>query len=498
MLESFLNIIQLDKSKEEILKITTKFKHYLFFLSLYIFLGIPLAILRFPDIRNEMKYLVITQSMLSSKNFWVLRYFSDLYPDKPPLYFWILGISQKIFGSYAFNLSIILGSLLPSLIITIFFYKFIKNFLEDREAFYISSLLCTLPYFLGVSLFLRMDMLMSCFIFLSIYLFFNFYYNFTPINFKNLSLFYLFIFLGVFTKGIAGFFIPIITIFTFLIFEKNLKFVKNIYLPYGIFFILSLFILWFFKIYSSDLGKEYISLLLGQETVGRIVNSKAHIKPFYYYLEQLPLLTFPYTLITVGSLIFYIRRIKTWKNWEKLEKISFCYLLFPFLGFSLASGKLSIYLLPLLPATLIMNYLFLRKENSIGKKLLRLTFILEVFPMFFTYIFKKFNKFSILIISNIFILVILLFGINFYNKEYTLKPFIEIVNTLPSKVEGYKFEDITNLSCYLEDNINNSNEFESLSEKYILTRNKYDNPLKNSNYRLIYSNKLYSLFEKLE
>ena len=52
-----------------------KDKNYFYLAGIYIFLALPFALLRFPDIRNEIKYLMITKNMLISKNYLILKYF---------------------------------------------------------------------------------------------------------------------------------------------------------------------------------------------------------------------------------------------------------------------------------------------------------------------------------------------------------------------------------------------------------------------------------------
>jgi len=142
---------------------------------LILFLIIPFF--RFPDLRNEMKYLDIIKEMIDKKSYWILYYQGELYPDKPPLYFWLLIIIYKIFGeNLVFPLSLILFSYLPFLGVLFLGYwqlEYLKK--EWRSNFLIYSL--TIPYLMGISIFLRMDMLMTFFITLVLSLFIYFYYN---------------------------------------------------------------------------------------------------------------------------------------------------------------------------------------------------------------------------------------------------------------------------------------------------------------------------------
>lgn len=167
---------------------------------IYFFIFIPILLLRYPDIRNELKYFVITDNILETKNYFILKYFSELYPDKPPLFFWILAVLKRYCNTFFLPASIFIGSVLPSFLITVLSYSLFAKIKDEKAGFIISLFLCTTPFFIGTSLVLRMDILMSFFIFMALYNFFSIYYNFIPKNFKNIFFLYTYIFLAVFTK----------------------------------------------------------------------------------------------------------------------------------------------------------------------------------------------------------------------------------------------------------------------------------------------------------
>lgn len=473
-----------------------RLKNYFYILGIYIFIGIPLAYSRFPDARNELKYFIIVKRMIEEKSLFVLKYFSQLYPDKPPLYFWFLRVGRFLSEEKFTFIAIILGSLIPAMIFTLLFYKFLKKFIEEQRAFEISIFLCTLPYFMGVSVFIRMDMLMNLFIFSSLYLFFSFYYFETSISRGRLILFYTSIFLAIFTKGIVGIVTPMITILFFLVAEKNTGFLKKIKFTRGISLIFSLVGIWFYLIYRSSQGAEYISLLIGQETVGRIVNSKAHSRGIYYYLIQLPLIFSPYIFMILGIFIYYLKRLKRFKEWEKLEKIGFSYIFPSFIMLSLASGKLAIYLLPLFPGVVILMYYILKYKEK--DRLLNLLYEVTIrinFPSYFLIKYRK-NRgiFEIFVISNICILVLLLGGLNYYNQNYTLEPFVQLIDKIPDKVEAYRFDDYRNFECFTSYKIDNYEDIKDISKGYFMVRNKYKKEIEKMHPQLMYENREYSLY----
>ena len=164
-------------------------KNKILIVVLVLFLILPF--LRVPDLRNEMKYLNIVQEIVDKKSYWVLYYQGELYPDKPPLYFWLLTVIYKIFGkNLLFPLSLIFLSYLPFLsILSLACWQL--NYLKKEWKDKFLSYSFTIPYLMGISIFLRMDMLMAFFITLSLSLFIYFYFNQSKIN--NIKLFFLYL-----------------------------------------------------------------------------------------------------------------------------------------------------------------------------------------------------------------------------------------------------------------------------------------------------------------
>lgn len=475
---------------------------YLSLSILYIFLYLPIIFLRFQDLRNEIKYFLITQEFLNNRDLFILRYLSELYPDKPPLYFWILAFSHKISNKYFPMIAIILGSTLASYIIVILIYKILLKFTDKKIASITAFSLATLPVFLGMSVFLRMDMLMTMFITFSLYLFWGFYYNWFEINYSRLGIFYLSIFLAIFTKGVAGLAIPFLVIISFLLLEKNLSFLKEIKLFKGIVLIILLIVLWFILIYFSKEGIEYIKLMLGQETLGRIIKSKAHIKPIYYYIKILPGMLFPYIITIFLVLYRNLKNIKSWSSWNEIEKISFIWFIVPLLMFSIASGKLAVYLLPILPPAIILIVINIIKNNGkYTNYFLSLSEIILVFPIFYKIIAKKigsnFERIKVINLTSIFILFILTFSIKLYNNQYTIKPFLPLIEK--NKTIAYSFADGENLQYFTNYPIKNYSNISDISHDnhiFIITKRKYSSNLKAIDYKVIYENKEYSILKK--
>ncbi len=486
------------------------YKNILKIIIVYLLIFLPVVFVRYPDIRNEIKYFIVADNMIESKNYFILKYFSELYPDKPPLYFWLLSFLKEHFSKYFVPLAVLFGSTIPSLLLTIFSYSLFAKMRNEKTGFLIALSLCTIPFFIGTSVFLRMDILMTFFIVFALYKFFFMYYCCAERNLFNLITMYLSIALAILTKGPAGAAVPICTILTFLLLEKNMKFLKEIHFIKGIMLVLGIMALWLYAIYLQPEGKEYISLLLGQETIGRVVKSKTHIQPVYYYLERIPLIMFPYGILFIGSLVYYIKNIKSYSKWDELEKIGFAWTVIPFILFSLASGKLEIYLIPMFPGMIAMVYAFIFKtqDTKVSSILIKISMILLVFPLLFDKFFnKKKDFYKKLMCFPAGVITVFLFvsqGMKLYNSNFTLKPVVEIINSDNKNITAYRFPDflnVTNIVGQSFENISNTdelkNKLEDKDNMLIVGRTKYEKDLQNiPDLNFVYKNRTYCVYSK--
>ena len=97
-------------------------------------------------------------------------------------------------------------------------------------------------------------------------------------------------------------------------------------------------------------GDEFGGALLWQQTAGRVVDSFAHKRPFWFYLPILPLLIFPWVL-----------SVRLWTRWDAsalwrdvIWRLPVIMIVGSVAALSLISGKQLHYLLPTLPAAALL------------------------------------------------------------------------------------------------------------------------------------------------
>lgn len=140
----------------------------------------PLMMTRDFTPANELRYLSIVDEALENGHIFTFSNQGEPYADKPPLYFWLMMLMKCIFGTHSmFALSML--SFIPAAVIILVMDRWLvrasggasRVSFQDRLA--TALMLGTSAFFLGMSVFLRMDLLMCMFIVLALYTFSKWY-----------------------------------------------------------------------------------------------------------------------------------------------------------------------------------------------------------------------------------------------------------------------------------------------------------------------------------
>lgn len=467
--------------------INSGFKNnYIYLLILIVFsvlLFVPSTLNRDLHYRDELRYTEVAKEMSANGDYFVPHLGGRIYTDKPPFYFWILILSKNIFGEYSAK-AMVTPSIISAILIILLTFYFAKSFLEKKYAFLAGIILATTLLFFSLSIFVRMDLLMMVFIVASLFSFFQAYQNQ-----KHYSLFYLFMGIATAIKGPAGFLIPLIIVPGFLAWDNNLKELKKMKLFKGALIFISVILLWLIPAFIFG-GREYIYHLVILQTFGRAVESFAHSEPFYYYFMTLPVTLLPWTLLLVSS-FFYVFKYN--KNISTELKFILSWFILPLILFSLFSGKLVFYLLPIYPAAAILvaylcqeiiankadksflvipvlltiviitaSYFFI-PENIEGynlKKLLNPTFvfmIVSLFAFLLLYLKKKYSSLVYLLTA---LMLIFSLNLNFLivplaSQNYSKKPIAEELKMLREErnienIAAYRFGQPETLAVYTD------------------------------------------------
>lgn len=308
---------------------------------------LPMMILRDPSPSNELRYISIAADALQNGRFFCFWDHGTPYTDKPPLFFWLLMFFRLFCSSTCMWLPILFTALIPSFVTVAVMDRWLRLATGEQSAlwrvasatFFLASILVMIQTF-----FLRMDMLMTMFIVLALFTFWKMY---TGLDVRKADrwLLPLYIFLALFTKGPVGFFAPVLIIVAFLTLEKSLKRLPEFLGWRQWLVMLLLFGGWILGAWLEG-GGEYIRSLLFHQTLDRAVNAFTHKQPFWWYIPTLLYTVLPYTLLMIPAVVFLYTKRDSSDSFGRLLLTSIAVI---FIMLSAFSGKLAIYLTPILP-----------------------------------------------------------------------------------------------------------------------------------------------------
>lgn len=330
---------------------------------------LPIILLRDFTPNNELRYLNIVDEALQNGTFFTFTNQGEIYADKPPLHFWLMMLGKWVLGEHQMWYYALL-SIIPAFVILVTLTKWIRevneniltgdNEMTDQQGekqMTIPLMLMIAGFFIGVTLVIRMDMLMNMFIVLSLY---SFYKMFQGKGSKQDKwLFPLYVFMALFSKGPLGILIPFVSTTLFLLYRKRVSDFSTYWGWKSLLIILSGCIIWFAGAYIEG-GNDYLNNLLVYQTVGRGINSFHHKEPFYYYAISLWYTLAPWSFLTIGVVVVGIVRKKLTST---LEQFFATIILSTLVLLSLISSKLGIYSLPVIPFFIALSVLLLRKFN---------------------------------------------------------------------------------------------------------------------------------------
>jgi 4-amino-4-deoxy-L-arabinose transferase-like glycosyltransferase len=302
---------------------------------------------------DEGKHATTSRVMVSSGDWLTPEYNGEKFYDKPPLHNWLVAISFLIFGFTEFAAR--LPAALLGLGCVMVTYCLGRQIFGTAAAFLSSVVLATSAEYLVLSRTVVHDISLAFFITLALTLFYLGYQN---ENFRR-PLFlvgYAAMGFSVLAKGPIGVLLPVTIIGLFLVIKRQLNFIKELQIGWGILILFIIAAPWYILISIND--PDYASYFFIKKNLGSFFSEEArHTEPIYYYIPVLMGGMFPWSIFLPLALFRGLRARGTTYNDGTLFALIWFTIIFLF--FSLASSKLGTYVLPLFPAAALLVGAFL-------------------------------------------------------------------------------------------------------------------------------------------
>ena len=310
------------------------------FLTLYVLpLGVrPLVI---PD---EARYAEISREMLAMKD-WVVPHLDGVrYFEKPVLGYWFHAAAVRAFGANAFAVrlpSAVAAGLTASLL-----FLWTRRFSNDEAAplFAAAVFLVSFEVFV-VGTFCVLDSLLSLFITATIV---AFYFAYAEKSARSrmtfLALAGVACGLAFLTKGFLAVVIPVLAIVPFLLWQRRFKaFLRLAWV--AVLPAVLVVLPWAVMIHRRE--PDFWRCFFWVEHVDRFVSPRRgqHPEPFWFYAPILLAGAMPWTVLA-GPVVAGLRDAN---RRDPMVRLALCWLILPFLFFSVCSGKLGTYILPCFP-----------------------------------------------------------------------------------------------------------------------------------------------------
>ena len=297
---------------------------------------------------DEAMHAATSKDMVRSGDWITPQYNGENFYDKPPLYNWLAALAFMGLGFS--ELAARLPAALLGLGCVLLTYWLARSMFGPLPAFLSALVLATSAEHIVMSRAVVHDISLAFCITLAMTLFF--------IGFKNerhrkpaFLCGYVALGLAVVAKGPVGAALPMMAIGLFLIYKRQLRFLKEMQIGWGLLLFLAVAAPWYILI--SLKNPDYLEYFVLKQNIGSFLSQQSrHPKPFYYYIPVLMGGFFPWSLFLPLALWRTLRAKAALHG----DGLIFALIWFGviFIFFSVATSKLGTYILPLFPAASLL------------------------------------------------------------------------------------------------------------------------------------------------
>ena len=304
-------------------------------------------------IEDEPRFALIARDMLHTGNWLVPSVGGDLYPDKPPFYFWLLTLAVGATGSV--RAGFLLPSLLAGLGTVLLVYDLLRR-VYDREVGLAGALLllCTFQ-FVWQARQAQIDATLCFLTTLGLYGLLRYLLQQGSLRWWLVG--WAAAGLGIITKGVG--FLPLLVLLPWVWLARRgwpvMRPPRLTIWAAGVAAFLAAIAIWFVPMWIATSADgallAYRNEILFHQTVTRYADAWHHHEPVWYYLVQvIPALWLPAIALVPWA---WRRWRKRWSAHDALTAIALCWVVLVLLFFSASSGKRGVYVLPALPALVL-------------------------------------------------------------------------------------------------------------------------------------------------
>lgn len=327
---------------------------------MFLMLGNGVVSLTHPD---EVFYAQTAKEMVERGSWSTPYIFGAPHFEKPILVFWLMAATFEFFGISAFAARF-WPSFFAIMGMAVTYWMAWMMFKNKRTALLSGFILGTSTIYLALSRAVLTDMVFSVLVITSLAFF---YFGYSSPRHKRLGIIFAFVFSGlaVLAKGVLGFLFPGTTVLVFLIYKKDLAFLKDWSVLLGAVLFAVIVAPWHILMYQLH-GQKFIDEYWWNVHIKRLYHAE-HQKSntWYFYLGTMFGGVFPWSLFLIPAGYLAYRQVRYPNPYRDAIAFLFLWILMVYWCVQPAQSKLASYHLPLFPALAIVlaNYF----DNVLGR-----------------------------------------------------------------------------------------------------------------------------------
>jgi 4-amino-4-deoxy-L-arabinose transferase-like glycosyltransferase len=296
---------------------------------------------------DEPRYAEVARELVTSGDWILLHVNQQVYGDKPPLFFWAIGLSSFFLNGFS-SFSVRFPSALFGTLTVLLTFFLGRKLYCSRTGFLSGFILATNVEFSYLATRANIDTTLTFFTTAALICFFHWYGDR-----KRLSIygFYVAMAFATLTKGPVGFILPLLVALVYLGIKKEWKSIRKMRLFTGLLLLLGIVLCWYLPAVLKG-GRDYLHYTIFRQTIDRYSEGWSHARSFAYYFYIFPTDFLPWTLFLPVGFIHLCTGLGNEKRKESLFLLVWFSAIFLF--FTLSKGKRELYLAPLYPAASVI------------------------------------------------------------------------------------------------------------------------------------------------
>ena len=306
---------------------------------------------------DEPRYAQVAREMFEANDWVTPRLGGNPWLEKPPLYYWQAMVFYRLMG--VSDSSARLPSVVQATLLVLAVYWFLRRF---RPGFALAGalLMAASAGIVGYARAASMDILLAADFALAILAWYAWFETRKRVFLIGS---YLLLALGMLAKGPVAPLLAVAIIVIFASVERNLAIARQSVSIPGILTFCAVSLPWYVLVQIRN--PQFFRVFLVEHNLARFgTNMFHHLEPFWYYLPVMILAWVPYSAFAVAALVAALKRLRD-RDRDPLGRLLVIWLVVVVLFFSMSKSKLPGYILPALPAGVLLLGNFI--EGKLGE-----------------------------------------------------------------------------------------------------------------------------------